>query len=525
MSTVTWAERHAEALRLQDQGAPLAARRVGWAAVEAAGSERERAESSLVVAWVSHRLGDVETSRELVGAARGVVPVVAACVEGVIACAEERFAEAVGALELALSGVLPVRWRANALVASGVAAGALGQYARAERATEQAAELYASLGEHGRAATCLHNLGHLAAQAGDHPLALARYAASGVDERRWPEVLLDQAASHLALGHTAPADAALARAHTLLAASGRAPAYADSLLARARYAQATGDPEATRRAATRALDHATPATKAQAEALIRASHTRPRPAPGTTTLFDDNGTLTAITPTATTNLGPTQAITEAARALHHAATLAIHRPATPTQAATRLFQLLKLPHRTTLIPTHHLADVPWGLLPGDITIAPNPEALDKAQAAPVPTKPHRLWIAGPNLRHATAEATRLHREHGGTLLVNPTVAEALTAIEHATHLHLAAHGTHHPVPAIHLADGPLHPYHLAKLTTTPAFVTLAACEVGNPFGFPRAFLDKTTRTVIGTPLPIRDRLLSTPKPGRHGFAAIGLPLS
>ncbi|WP_424183345.1 hypothetical protein ACOBQX_15135 [Actinokineospora sp. G85] len=449
----------------------------------------------------------------------------ATCVEGVIACAEERFAEAAGVLEVALGGVLPVRWRANALVALGVAAGALGQYARAEGATEQAAGLYASLGERERAATCLHNLGHLAAQAGDHPLALARYAASGVDERRWPEVLLDQAASHLALGHTTPADAALARAHTLLAASGRAPAYADSLLARARYAHATGDPETTRRAAALALDHATtPTTKAQARALIRASRTRPHPTPGTTTLFDDNGTLTAITPAATTRLGPTQDITEAARALHHAATLAVHRPTTPTQAATRLFQLLKLPHRTTLIPTRHLADIPWGLLPGDITIAPNAETLTKARAAPIPTKPRRLWIAGPHLRHATAEAARLHRQHGGSLLVNPTVAEALTAIEHATHLHLAAHGTHNPVPAIHLADGPLHPHHLAKLTTTPAYVTLAACEVGNPFGFPLAFLNKTTRTVIGTPLPIRDRLRTTPKPGRHGFAAIGLPL-
>ncbi|PWW64110.1 CHAT domain-containing protein [Actinokineospora spheciospongiae] len=616
----TWAEWYAEAVRRQEEGEPLVARRAARAAIAVAGDERERAESRLVLAWVSHRLGDDAEAEALIAVARpglGAGGVVRAdCLGGLIQCAAGRYAEAVGVLAVAVAGLAgKPRWRANALVGLGVAAGHLGRFAEADRALAEAGEVYAGIGEVERAATCVHNRGFLAAEAGEHARAVEHYAASGVDEGRWPEVLVDRARSELALGLVRTADATLARAEVLLAAAGRAPAFAEALLARAEHALGGGDRETAARTATRAAelfrDHRLPELGARARELARravrvdaparverarsaltgvstardlhernerllALHTgddaEPAPLddPALVVLIDRGGTLLALSTTDLREIGDTARITAAARAFHRHAVLAEHSasgkapadmpapglldaglfpaghaspglppaglvppnqasPGPPTaglfptglpacgvpgaglsparQAAVEFARLLGLPagRRTVVVPTPALAGLPWGLLPGGITVAPSVAAYRRAEAAPEPTGP-RLWIAGPGLDHAVPEVTALHRAHGGTLLVEPTVDAAREAIGRAGWVHIAAHGHHRAgAPGIDLGDGTLHPHHLGGLRRGPGRVVLAACEVGHPYGFPLAFLRLGAKTVVGSPIAVRDR--------------------
>ncbi|MCG8915594.1 CHAT domain-containing protein [Actinokineospora sp. PR83] len=158
-----------------------------------------------------------------------------------------------------------------------------------------------------------------------------------------------------------------------------------------------------------------------------------------------------------------------------------------------------------VVPTPALAGLPWGLLPGATTVAPSVAAHRRAKAAPEPTGPY-LWIAGPGLAHAVPEVTALHRAHGGTLLVEPTVDAAREAIGRAGWVHVAAHGHHRAgAPGIDLGDGTLHPHHLGGLRRGPGRVVLAACEVGHPYGFPLAFLRLGARAVVGSPIAVRDR--------------------
>ncbi|SDC92770.1 CHAT domain-containing protein [Actinokineospora iranica] len=256
---MTWAARHAEAVDLQDRGEPLRARVAASAAVGMAGSATQRAESRLVLAWVSHQLGDRDTSAGLIALARPALTegsrARADCLTGLILCQDGEHAAALPILDSAVDGLAEdPHWQANALVGLGVAAAYLRRFTVADAALSRAHALYTGLGEHERASTCKHNQGFVAAQSGDLTAALAHYAAAGVDERRRPETLVDRASALLQAGLVRAAGADLARAGALLGAAGRGPAFAEATLAHGLRALRMGDLRSALGSARRAAD-------------------------------------------------------------------------------------------------------------------------------------------------------------------------------------------------------------------------------------------------------------------------------
>ncbi|MDQ3579421.1 MAG: CHAT domain-containing protein, partial [Actinomycetota bacterium] len=236
---VTWAVGHARALAWQERGSPLRAKPYARAAIASATTPGELAESRLVLAWISHQLGEHETASDLIHQARpdlsGTQLPRADCLWGLTLCATADHNSALSALTSAAARLRDdPHWRANALVGAGIAAGYLRRFEVADTMFAEAHTLYTTQGEPDRAATCLHNRGFVAAQAGDPPRALTLYQLAGVDERRYPEVLIDKASAMLGAGMVGAAGATLARAAILLGAAGRGPAFAEATLAYAR---------------------------------------------------------------------------------------------------------------------------------------------------------------------------------------------------------------------------------------------------------------------------------------------------
>ncbi|OLR90780.1 tetratricopeptide repeat protein [Actinokineospora bangkokensis] len=488
---VTWAGLHADALRHQESGEPLVARRWAERAVSAAETRRERARSELVLAWVLHRLGEDATALDL---AAGVVEedLVAQreCVVGLIHCGAGRYAEAYGALVLARGGV-EGKWLANALVGLGVAAGKLGKHSEGVAAMREAVDIYAGLGEVERAATCLHNLGFLEAEAGDHAAALRHYERSGVDERKWPEVLVDRARSLVAVGLAEDAERALVRAEVLLGAAGRQTALAD---------------------ARRARDEHVPRVETPDERHLLAAAGE-----GVTVLVERGESLYACTAAGERVVGVAAEVTEAGEGFRRLGVVAVHSGWDIGPIGTRFRGIVGV-EGGVVVPTPGLADLPWGLL-GDVVVAPSlGEHLAAREVADRPGP--WVGIAGPGLPGAAEEVRALAEAHGGVALVEPTVAEAVEAIGFAGRLHIAAHGFARPgATGIELAGGTLRPHHVTG--RGPSEVVLAVCEVGKPHGFPRAFLRAGARRVVGSPLPVPDRLLRGARPGYAGFAVVG----
>ncbi|WP_147268970.1 CHAT domain-containing protein [Sphaerisporangium album] len=172
-----------------------------------------------------------------------------------------------------------------------------------------------------------------------------------------------------------------------------------------------------------------------------------------------------------------------------------------------------------------------------------PSTLVVASAGP---RPRVVAVAGPDLRHAEAEAAMVVRAHraGGvavpsspgtppppspgsppwspsmaateTLRVGATCGDVLDALGYADILHVAAHGrfcVRSPLlSSITLGDGPLMAYDLLRLGRTPWLVVLSACDAGMahapvdgaPLGLAGAFLDQGTACVVAGLVPVRD---------------------
>ncbi|WP_092781349.1 CHAT domain-containing protein [Actinokineospora terrae] len=248
MAEVTWRALQTSAVALHENGKTREARRVAEAAVSAAGTDDERDESRLTLAWVCHQLGDRARSAQLVLDVRDLR---ADCLRGLLLCHDGNHAAAIPVLEAAIADPeLDLRWQANALVGLGVSAIFLRKFTMADEALERAYEIYRGLGELERAATCKHNQGFAAAEAGDLPRALELYDAAAIDETRRPEVLVDRAKALLDCGLLREAGVALTRAGRLLGAAGRGPAYADAMLTYGWCCLRAGNPAAARTAAS-----------------------------------------------------------------------------------------------------------------------------------------------------------------------------------------------------------------------------------------------------------------------------------
>ncbi|WP_344801001.1 CHAT domain-containing protein [Actinokineospora diospyrosa] len=250
---MTWKALQVSAVALHETGKTRQARTVAEAALAAAASEDERAESRLTLAWVHHQLGNSDSSAHFI---EQVHDARAGCLNGLLLCHDGKHAAALPVLEAAsVDPSLDLRWRANALVGVGISAAYLGHFSRADQALDDAYELYTGLGELERAATCRHNQGFVAAEAGDLPRALALYDSADIDPTSRPEVLVDRAKALMGSGLLQEAGVALSRAGRLLGAAGRGPAYNEAMLAYSSCCLRAGKAEAALTAAQSVDSH------------------------------------------------------------------------------------------------------------------------------------------------------------------------------------------------------------------------------------------------------------------------------
>jgi hypothetical protein len=176
-----------------------------------------------------------------------------------------------------------------------------------------------------------------------------------------------------------------------------------------------------------------------------------------------------------------------------------------------------------IVPTGSLHALPWAMLPQlhgrSVAVAPS-AATWCALQAPQPVRRDRVTlVAGPGLRHATAEVSALSGLYArpATLVGRQaTVAAVIEALDGATVAHLACHGhfrADSPLfSSLELADGPLNAYELQHLRRPPRLIVLSACDLGTSdtrpgdelLGFAAALIGMGTQTVIASVVPVPD---------------------
>ena len=186
-----------------------------------------------------------------------------------------------------------------------------------------------------------------------------------------------------------------------------------------------------------------------------------------------------------------------------------------------------------IVPTGPLACVPWNMLAElrgrPVTVCPSASSWltawrrrpasraepAGASAAGVPP----LLVAGPDLDHASAEATAIAAIYPGSRLLlaeSATVSATLAGLDGSPLAHLAAHGhderENFLFSRLDLADGPLMAYDIQQLAAPPGQVILSACDVGRSvarpgeelLGFTAALLYTGTATVISSIARVAD---------------------
>jgi len=176
-----------------------------------------------------------------------------------------------------------------------------------------------------------------------------------------------------------------------------------------------------------------------------------------------------------------------------------------------------------IVPTGSLHAMPWAMLPEvrgrPIVVAPS-AATWRALQAPRRTRRSKVVLmAGPRLRHATAELAAvggLYRRPVTLTGRQATVEAAMEALDGATVAHVACHGhfrSDSPLfSSLELSDGPLNAYELQRLRRPPQLIVLSACDLGTSdtrpgdelLGFAAALIGMGTRTIIASVLPVPD---------------------
>ena len=176
-----------------------------------------------------------------------------------------------------------------------------------------------------------------------------------------------------------------------------------------------------------------------------------------------------------------------------------------------------------LVPTGALHALPWSGLPSlrgrPIVVAPSLETWRELDARTRRRGKSAAFVAGPGLRHATAEIRGLSplRPDANVLTgKDATVDAALAALDGAALAHVACHGrfrSDSPLfSSLELYDGPLTAHDLQRLGRAPDIVVLSACDVAlserHPgdelLGLSAALLASGTRTIIASVVPVPD---------------------
>ncbi len=176
-----------------------------------------------------------------------------------------------------------------------------------------------------------------------------------------------------------------------------------------------------------------------------------------------------------------------------------------------------------IVPTGSLHGLPWPMLTElhgrPIVVAPSAATWSRLQARRSPRRKKIVLVAGPRLRHATAELGELgglYREPVTLAGSRATVAAVMRALDGAAIAHLACHGhfrADSPLfSSLELADGPLNAYELQRLRRPPELIVLSACDLGTSdtrpgdelLGFAAALIGMGTRTIIASVVPVPD---------------------
>ncbi|MGH9277656.1 MAG: CHAT domain-containing protein [Acidimicrobiales bacterium] len=148
-----------------------------------------------------------------------------------------------------------------------------------------------------------------------------------------------------------------------------------------------------------------------------------------------------------------------------------------------------------LVPTGTLHALPWSLLPfcadRAVAVAPSAALWQRAATGTSRTGERVVLVAGPRLSWSDDEVRTLASGYRDPTVLageGATASAVMEAMEGATMLHVAAHGTYradNPLfSALQLFDGPLNVFDLEGLDAVPDVVVLAACESGRPRVYP-----------------------------------------
>jgi tetratricopeptide (TPR) repeat protein len=184
-----------------------------------------------------------------------------------------------------------------------------------------------------------------------------------------------------------------------------------------------------------------------------------------------------------------------------------------------------------------LVSVPWSLLPSRRSVSTVVNSWVTTSDVRWEAR-DALAVAGPGLRHAGVEAAEVARAWGRRARVlsgvGATSAVVADAVEHASVVHLATHGTHEPdnpvFSSVLLADGPLFAHELDGRDLSRSVVILSACDVGSasirhggePLGLTSVLLRMGARAVIASVAPLRDDVAVRVMPVLHAGLRDGL---
>lgn len=162
-------------------------------------------------------------------------------------------------------------------------------------------------------------------------------------------------------------------------------------------------------------------------------------------------------------------------------------------------------------PISALHTAPWSLLPhlheAPVSVTPSAQLWLRARRAPAPTTGRTVLISGPNLRAGPLEVQRLSHLYGDAVVLggaDATVESVLAAVEGASVVHFATHGTFrrdNPMfSSLTVADGELTVHDLDRLDVPPYRIVLSACDsgVGAPVGVEETLGLQTALIASGT---------------------------
>ncbi|MGA2014969.1 MAG: CHAT domain-containing protein, partial [Solirubrobacteraceae bacterium] len=176
-----------------------------------------------------------------------------------------------------------------------------------------------------------------------------------------------------------------------------------------------------------------------------------------------------------------------------------------------------------IVPTGSLHTLPWSMLPSlggrPLVVAPSAAMWLALQGAAARRRRRIALVAGPRLRHASAEVAVIGGLYTGAATLagrQATAAAVMAALDGATVAHLACHGRFRAdsplFSALELADGPLNVYELQRLRRAPEMIVLSACDLAvsetrpgdELLGFAAALIAVGARTVIASVVPVPD---------------------